>query len=182
MNDLTSIPLTRIDGSHDSLGAHAGKVLLVVNVASECGLTPQYEGLEALYRARKADGLEVLGFPANNFMAQEPGADAEIATFCQTSYDVTFPLFAKISVKGRDIHPLYQALTEALPKATGDGPMREKLADHGIATGDAGEVVWNFEKFLVGRDGAVIGRFSPDVEVSDPRVISAIEAALAAGG
>jgi glutathione peroxidase len=182
MTDLSRIPLTRIDGAEDTLGAHAGRVLLVVNVASKCGLTPQYEGLEALYRARRADGLEVLGFPANNFMAQEPGTEAEIASFCQTSYDVTFPLFAKISVGGPDIHPLYRGLTEALPEATGDGPMREKLAGHGIATGDAGDVVWNFEKFLIGRDGAVIGRFAPDVEVGDPRVAAAVEAALAEGG
>lgn len=180
MTDLAAIPVKRIDGAEDSLSAHAGKVLLVVNVASKCGLTPQYEGLEALYRAKADQGLEVLGFPANNFMGQEPGTEAEIADFCAVTYDVTFPMFAKISVKGEDIHPLYQALTEAEPLATGDGPMRERLAGHGVPPGAPGEVVWNFEKFLIGRDGRVVGRFAPDVTADDPRVIAAVDQALTA--
>ncbi|PIB89869.1 glutathione peroxidase [Caulobacter sp. FWC2] len=177
---ITAIPLTRIGGEPDTLANHAGKVLLIVNVASKCGLTPQYEGLEALYRAKQAEGLEVLAFPANNFNGQEPGADDEIASFCKTSYDVTFPLYAKISVKGDDIHPLYAGLTALKPEATGDGPMRARLKGYGIATGGPGEVVWNFEKFLVGRDGQVIDRFAPDIDAADPRLVTAVDKALSA--
>src|SRR5215470_13974580 len=103
------------EGGEVPLGEYAGKVLLIVNVASKCGLTPQYEGLEALYRARHDQGLEILGFPANNFKGQEPGTDEEIASFCSLTYDVTFPMFSKVSVKGEDQHPLYRALTEARP-------------------------------------------------------------------
>lgn len=178
---ITAIPVTRIDGETDTLASHAGKVLLIVNVASKCGLTPQYEGLEALYRDKRAAGLEVLAFPANNFNGQEPGTDGEIETFCKTSYDVTFPLYSKISVKGEDIHPLYAGLTAIRPDTVGDGPMRERLNGYGIATGAPGEVVWNFEKFLIGRDGQVIDRFAPDVDAADPRLVSAVEKALAAG-
>jgi len=179
-NPITAIPVTRNDGATDTLANHSGKVLLIVNVASKCGLTPQYEGLEALYRDKQSEGLEVLAFPANNFNGQEPGADEEIATFCKTSYDVTFPLYSKISVKGEDIHPLYAGLTAARPDTLGDGPMRERLAGYGIATGAPGEVVWNFEKFLVGRDGQVIERFAPDIDAADPRLVEAIDKALSA--
>lgn len=178
---ISAIPLTRIDGQTDSLADHAGRVLLIVNVASKCGLTPQYEGLEDLYRTHQAAGLEVLAFPANNFNGQEPGADDEIAGFCRTSYDVTFPLYSKISVKGDDIHPLYAALTALRPETVGDGPMRERLAGYGVPVGAPGEVVWNFEKFLIGRDGQVLARFAPDVEAADPRLTAAVEGALAAG-
>lgn len=176
---IGDIPLKRIDGAEDTLGQHAGKVLLLVNVASKCGLTPQYEGLEALYREKRDAGLEVLGFPANNFKGQEPGTEAEIAEFCSTTYDVTFPLFSKISVTGDDKHPLYKELTAAQTETVGDGPMREKLAGYGVTT-TPGEVVWNFEKFLISRDGKVIGRFAPDVPASDPRLTGAIDKALAA--
>lgn len=179
MTDLRTIPLARIDGQPASLADYEGKVLLVVNVASKCGLTPQYEGLEALYRAEKDQGLEVLGFPANNFMDQEPGAEDEIASFCATTYDVTFPMFSKISVAGEGKHPLYAALTEAQPAVVGDGPMRERLAGYGIPTNPPGEVVWNFEKFLIGRDGAVVERFAPDVVANDPRIAEAIARELA---
>lgn len=178
--ELSDIPLKRIDGAADTLGAHRGNVLLVVNVASRCGLTPQYAALEAIYRARVADGLEVLGFPANNFKAQEPGTDAEIASFCSTTYDVTFPMFAKISVRGDDIHPLYAALTRAMPAASGDGPMRERLASRGMDTGAPGDILWNFEKFVIGRDGGVVARFAPDVPPDDPRVAAAVDRALTA--
>ncbi|AAW77829.1 ABC transporter vitamin B12 uptake permease [Xanthomonas oryzae pv. oryzae KACC 10331] len=130
---LYDIPVTRIEGGPATLADYRGKVLLVVNVASKCGLTPQYEGLEALYRDKRAQGLEVLAFPANDFNGQEPGSEAEIAQFCRLTYDVTFPMFAKIAVTGEQAHPLYQALTSTHPHTTGDGPMREKLAGYGIA-------------------------------------------------
>jgi len=177
---LYDIPLKRIDGSPATLGDFRGKVLLVVNVASKCGLTPQYSALEALYRAKKDQGLEVLGFPANNFKEQEPGTNEEIQSFCSTQYDVSFPLFAKISVKGGDQHPLYAELTRAIKDAVGEGPMRERLAGYGIPTGEIGEVLWNFEKFLIGRDGKVVGRFAPDLTPDDPRLVEAIDKALAA--
>ena len=176
---LQDIPVTRIDGSPDTLGAHAGKVLLVVNVASKCGLTPQYTGLEKLYEDKRAAGLEVLGFPANDFGAQEPGTDAEISAFCSLTYDVRFPLFSKISVVGAGQHPLYAALTAAQPAAIGADGMREQLKGYGIVPASAVDVLWNFEKFLVGRDGRVVARFAPDIAADDPRLVAAIDAALA---
>jgi glutathione peroxidase len=176
---IQSIPLTRIDGAPDTLGAHAGNVLLIVNVASKCGLTPQYEGLEKLYEARRAQGLEVLGFPANDFRAQEPGSNAEIAQFCKATYGVQFPLFSKISVVGAEQHPLYRALTAAQPSATGEGPMRERLTGYKIETNPAPAVLWNFEKFVVSRKGEVVARFAPDVAADDPRLVRALEAELA---
>ena len=178
---LYDIPLTSIEGEPASLGDYAGQVLLVVNVASKCGLTPQYEGLQALYEARADEGLVVLGFPANNFGAQEPGTESEIVEFCSTSYGVDFPMFEKISVVGPDKHPLYQALTAANPKAEGDETMRERLKGYGMQTNPPGEVLWNFEKFVVGRDGKVVGRFSPDITADDPRLVAALDKALAAG-
>ncbi|ESQ76959.1 glutathione peroxidase [Asticcacaulis sp. YBE204] len=178
MSDLYNIPLRRIDGSDATLADYKGKVLLIVNVASKCGLTPQYEGLEALYRAKHGDGLEILGFPANDFMGQEPGTEEEIASFCSTNFDVTFPLFAKISVAGDTKHPLYKALTEARTKATGDEIMREKFAGYGFPPKPAGEVLWNFEKFIVDRNGEVIERFSPDVTADDIRLTTTIDQAL----
>ena len=177
-DNLYDIPLQRIDASPASLASYTDKVLLIVNVASQCGLTPQYTGLEALYREWRGRGLEVLGFPANDFEAQEPGSNEEIATFCSTRYDVSFPLFSKISVVGPDQHPLYHALTHAQPKALGDGPFRVALQGYGIEANAVPEVQWNFEKFLVSRDGKVIGRFAPDVAADDPRLLEAIEAAL----
>ncbi|WP_223645978.1 glutathione peroxidase [Corallococcus sp. EGB] len=177
--NLYDIPLTGIDGSPRTLGQYRGKVLLVVNVASKCGLTPQYEGLQKLYASRQGKGLEVLGFPANNFMGQEPGSEAEIQQFCTTKYDVTFPLYSKISVVGPDKHPLYHALTGAIPEATGEGPMRANLKGYGIEANPKPEVQWNFEKFLIGRDGRVAGRFAPDVTAEDPRLVQAIDAELA---
>ena len=176
---LFDIPLKAIDGSATRLADYRGKVLLVVNVASKCGLTPQYSGLEKLYEEKRASGLEVLGFPANNFKGQEPGSDSEIAAFCSTSYDVQFPLFSKISVLGDDQHPLYARLTEAQPVATGEGPFRERLKGFGVDPENRTDVLWNFEKFLIGRNGEVVGRFSPDVTADDARLVAAIDAELA---
>lgn len=179
MSQLFDIPLNTIDGQATSLAAYQGKVLLAVNVASKCGLTPQYAGLEKLYEDKRAAGLEILGFPANNFGAQEPGTEAEIAEFCSTSYDVQFPLFSKISVKGEDRHPLYTALVHAQPTAVNDGPMRERLLKHGVNPEDKTEVLWNFEKFLIARNGEIVERFAPDVDPADPRLVAAIERELA---
>jgi glutathione peroxidase len=171
---LFEIPLTRIDGSPGSLGDYAGKVMLIVNVASKCGLTPQYEGLESLYRTYGDRGLVVLGFPANDFKGQEPGSEAEISEFCRSVYGVEFPMFAKIQVTGPDKHPLYKTLIEARPKA-------EFKRDSNFEKREPkweGDPRWNFEKFLVGRDGAVIGRFAPDTKPEDRTIVQAIETAL----
>lgn len=178
MSTLYDIPVRQIDGTATTLAPFRGEVLLIVNVASKCGLTPQYEGLEKLYQQKKAQGLQVLGFPANNFAGQEPGTDAEISGFCSLNYDVHFPLFSKLSVKGEDQHPLYAELTAAQPEATGDGPLRERLAGMGIADGQPGDVLWNFEKFLVNREGRVVARFAPDLTADEPRLLAAIEAEL----
>ncbi len=180
MADLASIPLTRIDGKADTLGDHAGKVLLVVNVASKCGLTPQYEGLEAIYGEYKDKGFEVLGFPANDFGAQEPGTHEEIAEFCSVNYGVSFPLFAKADVTGEAKQPLYAALTEAVPTKQGDVEgMKERFKGYGMTPNDDPEVLWNFEKFLIARDGSVVGRFAPGTAPQDPLLTGAIEVELA---
>ncbi len=150
-----------IDGKPLPLANFKGKVLLVVNVASNCGYTPQYTALEALYAKYRDQGLVVVGFPANNFLGQEPGTDAEIKTFCSTKYKVTFPMYSKISVKGDDKAPLYQFLT-----------------DKSVNPSTGGEIKWNFTKFLVDRDGKVIQRFEPGVKPDSPQVLSAIENAL----
>ena len=177
--DIQQIPLKTIGGADATLGDYAGKVLLAVNVASKCGLTPQYTALEALYGRYKDKGFAVLGFPANNFGAQEPGTESEIQEFCTTNYGVDFPLFAKISVKGDDQHPLYKALVAAQPKATAkDNSFKERLAGYGIKPEKDTDVLWNFEKFLVGRDGKVIGRFAPDIAADDPLLLDAVNKAL----
>lgn len=179
-NTVYQIPVQRIDGTETSLKEYQGKVLLLVNVASKCGLTPQYEGLEALYTTYKAQGLEVLGFPANNFLGQEPGTNAEIQEFCSTKFSVDFPLFAKISVVGEDQHPLYKQLTTDQPTATGNGDdtLSKKLAELGQAPKQANDIAWNFEKFLVNREGQVVARFAPNVAPNDAIVTQAIEAEL----
>lgn len=148
-----------IDGTKTSFKAYEGKVLLVVNTASRCGLTPQYEALEKLYRAHQKEGLVVIGFPANNFMGQEPGTNEQILEFCTGTYDVTFPMAAKVSVKGEDAHPLYRQLA-TLPAPLG------------------GEPAWNFTKFLVDREGNVIARFEPRTRPDDPKVVEAVRDAL----
>lgn len=178
MSGLADIPFDMNDGSASTLGAWAGKVVLLVNVASRCGLTAQYAGLESLYRSRRDRGLVILGVPSNDFLAQEPGSDAEILDFCRVTYDVTFPLAAKMVVSGAGKHPLYAALTRARPHAQGEGPWRARLAGHGIAVNPLPEVQWNFEKFLIGRDGAVLARFAPDVAADDPLLTAAVDDAL----
>jgi len=179
MTAIQDIPVQTITGAPASLADHAGKVLLVVNVASKCGLTGQYEGLEAMYEKYEARGLAVLGFPANNFGAQEPGSNDEIAEFCRATYSVKFPMFAKISVVGDDQHPLYAALTAAAPRAEGEpDDFREKLAGYGMSPNQDPDILWNFEKFLIGRDGNVITRFAPTMAPDDPAIVAAIEAAL----
>jgi glutathione peroxidase len=153
--------MKNIDGKDVKLDEYNGKVLLIVNVASKCGYTPQYEGLESIYRKYKDQGLVVMGFPANNFLGQEPGTNEEIKTFCKTRYDVTFPMFAKISVKGDDIHPLYRFLTskETNPEFSGD-------------------ISWNFNKFLVDRSGKIVDRFSTREKPESEKIAMAIEKAL----
>jgi glutathione peroxidase len=178
MTTLGDIPLTRIDGGAATLADYAGQVLLIVNVASRCGLTPQYEGLEALYAKYRDEGFVVLGFPANDFAGQEPGSDAEIADFCSLTYDVSFPLFAKSSVVGPDKNPLYAALIAALPHAQGSVAFRARLNERGRDPNPEPEILWNFEKFLIGRDGEPVARFSPDMAPQDDRVIQAIEREL----
>jgi len=180
MTELAQIPLTRIDGTADSLANHKGNVLLVVNVASKCGLTPQYEGLEAMYKKYNDQGFEVLGFPANDFRGQEPGTHEEIVEFCSVNYGVSFPLYAKAEVSGPDKQPLYAELTQAAPTKQGDAEaMRERFRGMGMEPNDDPEVLWNFEKFLIGRDGQVAGRFAPGTAPSDPILVNAIEAELA---
>lgn len=179
MASVYQIPVKTIQGNEVDLSQYQGKVLLVVNVASKCGLTPQYEGLEKLYEAQKENGLEILGFPANNFLAQEPGTDAEIQEFCSLTYDVKFPLFSKISVAGNDKHPLYQTLTQAIPERIGEGPWWKDLVDYGLTPNPKPEVLWNFEKFLVNKEGEVVARFAPDITADDARLVDAINAELA---
>ncbi len=180
MSALQQIPVSTIDGKEATLGDYAGSVLLVVNVASKCGLTPQYEQLEALYENRRDKGFAVLGFPANNFGAQEPGTEAEIAEFCQTNYSVQFPMFSKISVVGEDQHPLYAELTSAVPQAEGDpDAFRERLRGFGMTPNENPDVLWNFEKFLIGKDGTVARRFAPTMTPDDPAIAAAIDDELA---
>ncbi len=163
MASLYDIPLHTLGGEPASLADHRGKALLIVNVASKCGLTPQYEGLERLQKRYADRGFTVLGFPCNQFAGQEPGGAQEIETFCSTTYGVSFPLYAKADVNGAGRQPLYTELTAA--------------AD---AEGEAGDVQWNFEKFLVGADGTVAARFRPRTEPEADEVVAAIEAALPA--
>ena len=182
---IYDISIETINGQQTSLASYRGKVLLVVNVASKCGLTKQYEALEQLYARFKDQGLVVLGFPANDFGEQEPGSNEEIATFCKGTFGVDFPMFSKIAVTGPSTHPLYAELIAKKPEAGGttrEG-FRERLtgflAGRGETTNPEPGILWNFEKFLVGRDGNVVARFSPEVTPDDPAVTSAIVKALA---
>jgi glutathione peroxidase len=155
------LPVNTLTGEPSSLGELAGKTLLVVNVASKCGLTPQYAGLEKLHEQYAGRGFSVVGFPCNQFGGQEPGTAEEIGEFCSATYGVSFPMFEKIEVNGPGRHPVYQELT-VVPDAAGD----------------AGDIQWNFEKFLLGPDGTVLGRFRPRTEPDDPGLVAAIEANL----
>jgi glutathione peroxidase len=161
MNSIYDFSLKDIDHKEVSLGQYRGKVVMIVNVASRCGFTPQYEGLQKLYVKYKDQGFVILGFPANNFGFQEPGTDEEIKTFCSAKYSVTFPIFSKISVKGNDIHPLYKLLTS-----------KETDPEFG------GDIKWNFNKFLVDKSGKIIARFEPQVKPESDQVIQAVEKAL----
>lgn len=181
MNDeFYDIGVRHMNGTEEKLSAYQGKVLLIVNVASKCGLTPQYDGLENLYRLNKDKGFVVLGFPANDFAAQEPGSNAEIAEFCRLTYGVEFPVLEKIVVKGEGQHPLYKYLTTAKPDAQQKegSQLAAKLASKGLLGAGAGEIMWNFEKFLIGKEGAVVARFAPDVTPEDDMITKAIEAQL----
>jgi glutathione peroxidase len=179
MAPLSDIEFDKMDGSSGTLSDHSGDVVLVVNVASQCGLTPQYEALQQLYADKQDEGFTVLAFPANNFGAQEPGTDAEIIEFCTSTYSVTFPVMSKISVVGDDQHPLYATLTEEAPAAEGKGEMRERLRGYGMTPTEDPDVLWNFEKFLIGRDGSIVARFAPATPPDDPAVVAVIEAELA---
>ena len=178
---ILDIPIKKITGEDTSLAEFKGHVLLVVNVASKCGLTPQYEGLEKIYEQYKGQGLVVVGFPANDFKAQEPGTNEEIQTFCTTNFGVKFPMFEKITVVGPEKHPLYQALIAAQPKAVSvsEVPWRDKLKGYGIEANAEPELLWNFEKFLVSRTGQVVERFAPDTQPDAPELKAAIESELA---
>ena len=176
---LYDIPLQKIDGTAATLAEHRGDVLLVVNVASKCGLTPQYTGLEKLHETYRERGFKVLGFPANDFGAQEPGTNAEIQQFCTTNYGVEFPMYAKIQVTGDGKHPLYRALTTAQPKTENRDAMEKQLEGYGMKPTRAPEVLWNFEKFLIDREGRVVGRFAPDTTPDAAPLLGAIERELA---
>jgi glutathione peroxidase len=158
VTDIFDIPIHTLSGEDGSLAPYKGKALLLVNVASRCGLTPQYSGLEKLQEELSGEGFSVLGFPCNQFLGQEPGTAEEIAEFCSTTYGVTFPMFEKIEVNGPDRHPIYDELTKATD-----------------AEGNAGDITWNFEKFLVSPTGEIVGRFRPQVEPEDPALVSAIK-------
>lgn len=160
---IHQIPLQKLSGEDATLDEHEGKALLIVNVASKCGLTPQYAGLEELHEKLGPRGFSVLGFPSNQFGGQEPGTPEEIAEFCSTTYGVTFPMYSKIDVNGAGRHPIYDQLTV--------------VADD---KGEAGDVLWNFEKFLVAPSGEIVGRFRPGVTPEDPQLLAAIEAVLPA--
>ena len=178
--NLYNIPVQTINGAETNLSEFKNKVLLIVNVASKCGLTPQYNGLEKLYETYRGKGLDVLGFPANNFMEQEPGTNEEIKDFCSTKYSVEFPLFSKVSVKGDDQHPLYKYLTETKPETdVNGGEMEANLKGYGHTRSTPGEVLWNFEKFLIAKNGEVVARFAPDTTPEDPELIERVEQELA---
>jgi glutathione peroxidase len=176
---LYDIPVDRIDGTATTLDANRGEVLLIVNVASKCGYTPQYEGLEKLYETYRDRGFSVLGFPSNDFLGQEPGSNDEIQAFCTTNFGVQFPMFSKIPVAGPNKHALYAHLTSAMHDAEGREKMEASIRSHNAEPPPRPEVIWNFEKFLVSRDGKVVGRYAPDVAPEAPELVEALETELA---
>jgi glutathione peroxidase len=181
MSNIYNFKVNKIDGKETTLNDYKGKVMLVVNVASKCGLTPQYEGLENLYKQYQEKGLVVLGFPANEFLAQEPGTNKDIQEFCSMKFGIQFPMFEKIVVKGEGQHPLFSFLTETKPvaKLKTDGTLISRLTEKGLISGKPNDIKWNFEKFLINKKGEIAERFSPDVEPNDPMIVSAIERELA---
>ena len=178
-NTIYDIPVDRIDGSPATLADNRGDVLLIVNVASKCGFTPQYEGLEKLYETYRDRGFAVLGFPSNDFLGQEPGSNDEIQAFCTTNFGVQFPMFSKITVAGDEKHPLYRHLTGACHDAVGREKMEASIRSHNAEPPPRPEVIWNFEKFLVSRGGEVVHRFAPDIAPDAPELVEAVEAELA---
>lgn len=158
IENIYGFTMKDIDGNDVSLSKYKGKVVVIVNVASKCGLTPQYEEIQKFYEKYQSKGVVVLGFPANNFLGQEPGSNSEIKSFCSSNYGVTFDMFSKISVKGKDMHPLYSYLTDKNVNGKLDAP-----------------VSWNFQKFVIGKDGAVVQSFNPRTSVSDPEFIQLID-------
>ena len=180
MSSVADIKFENFQGEEKTLKDLGSNLFLVVNVASKCGLTPQYEGLEKVYREFKSQGLTVVGFPANEFLAQEPGTNEEIQSFCQVTYDVTFPVMKKIIVKGEGQHPLYKALTETKPEATidPDSKFLGMLKDNNLLSGEAHDIKWNFEKFLVSKDGTIINRYSPDITPDHDLILKDIKANL----
>ena len=181
MTSLYQVPIQRADNTSTTLADYRGKVLLIVNVASACGLTPQYTALEAIYERYRERGLVVLGFPCNDFGAQEPGTAEEIHAFCTTKVDVKFPILAKLEVNPAHRHPLYKELIAEQPAATftAGSDFVAKMKGYGIVAESPSDILWNFEKFLVDRAGNAIARFSPDTAPDDPIVLAAIETALA---
>jgi glutathione peroxidase len=178
-DEIYKILVKTIDGEETTLEKYKGRVLMIVNVASKCGLTPQYEALQRIYEKYKHRGFEILGFPANNFLQQEPGNEEQIKEFCSKTYGVQFPMFSKISVKEEDQHPLYKYLTEQRPVTDlPDTEFENKLASFGQKRERPNDILWNFEKFLINRKGEIIARFSPAITPDDTRITQKIEEAL----
>ena len=176
---LYDIPLIKIDGATTSLREYSGYVVLIVNVASKCGFTPQYAALEKFFEENREQKFVVLGFPSNDFEEQEPGSDAEISSFCTLTYGVQFPMFAKITVAGPEKHPLYARLTATCPATEGRASFEDLLRKYDTEPNASPEVVWNFEKFLIGRNGEVLGRYAPDIVPEAEPLHSAITSAIA---
>ena len=177
---IYQIPFNRADGTATTLKDYQGRVLLIVNVASACGLTPQYSALESIHETYRERGFSVLGFPCNDFGEQEPGTAEEIHTFCTAKFGVQFPVLEKITVKPERRHALYRALIDAQPKAIAQpgSDFRQKLESYGIRSERDSDILWNFEKFLVSRTGEVVARLSPDTPPDDPLVVGEIESQL----
>jgi glutathione peroxidase len=177
MDSLLNIKFENFQGEEKTLNDFNSKLYLIVNVASKCGLTPQYTALEKVYNEFKDQGLMILGFPANEFLAQEPGTNEEIQSFCQVNYNVTFPILKKIVVKGEGQHPLYKTLTNTLTEATMDPSSKflDMLQEKGLLSGEGHDIKWNFEKFLVSSEGKILKRFSPDIAPDHDLIIREIK-------